>query len=260
MRAKKSFGQNFLKSKVIISDIIKTADISNDDAVLEIGPGRGDLTESLLAKARVVVAVEKDHELIEILEKKFTKEIELKKLILFCGDVLDFNISENKSLRDGYKIVANIPYYITGVFLRKIFEECIKPDSIILMLQKEVAKRIVARDGKESILSISVKTYGTPHYIKKVSASYFSPKPKVDSAILQITKINSPFKNSTQERCFFDLVHSGFAHKRKLLKNNLSHANYIDIEKSFALCEIKPNARAEDLSIKQWFCLAKKLK
>jgi len=255
MRAKKSLGQNFLTSKEIAEDIIKTANLSKNDTVLEIGPGQGFLTEELLKKAGVVIAVEKDDLLVQYLEKKFREEIKTGKLILTHEDILGFNPSGYKLIASGYKIIANIPYYLTGQILRMFLEADAQPKKMVLTVQKEVAERIVASDGKESILSISVKAYGTPYYIKKVPAHLFSPQPKVDSAILSIDNISKRvFKNKKQERQFFETVKKGFAHKRKLLKNNLECRN-----DALMQCNIEENARAEKLSREEWGCLAEKL-
>jgi len=267
MRAKKSLGQNFLTSKAVVGDITEAAELSTKDIVLEIGPGKGFLTEELLKKTARVVAVEKDNRLIKFLEEKFLKETTEGKLVLIHGDMLnlinnDTSVSflHNNNLYDSeYKVVANIPYYITGQILRLFLESNVQPKKIVLMVQKEVAKRIVARDEKESILSISVKAYGTPKLIKKVPARYFSPKPKVDSAILLIKDISKNlFANKKMEREFFKLVTSGFSQKRKKLINNLStNHEKQKIEKLFSICGITPNIRAEKLSLDNWVCLNK---
>jgi len=270
MRAKKSLGQNFLTSKTVVRDIIGAAELSIQDTVLEIGPGKGFLTEDLLKKAGRVIVVEKDDRLIEFLEGKFLKEIKEKKLVLIHGDILSlindnslFSVlRDNKPHNSEYKIVANIPYYITGQILRLFLESDTQPEKMVLMVQKEVAKRIVARDEKESILSISVKAYGFSKLIKKVPARYFSPKPKVDSAILLIKDISKDlFKNKMEEKKLFELVTSGFSQKRKKLINNLS-ANYgkQKMEELFGACNIEPNIRAENLSVDNWVCLNNNLK
>lgn len=259
IRAKKSLGQNFLKSGKAISDIIEAAGLSTEDTVLEIGPGKGVLTEALLKKAGKVVAVEKDDRLIDYLKDKFAAEIKSDKLILVHEDVLDFNPLNYKLKAISYKLIANIPFYITGLIMRKFLESGPQPERIVLMVQKEVAERIVARgrrkpfdsaQGKESILSISVKVFGQPKLVKKISASCFSPKPKVDSAILLIENISSPFKSSAEKKKFFEILKKGFSHKRKLLKKNLGMT-----EESLSACKIKTSARPEELSVKEWLCL-----
>jgi 16S rRNA (adenine1518-N6/adenine1519-N6)-dimethyltransferase len=266
MRAKKSLGQNFLTSKEVVEDIIKTACLSEKDIVFEIGPGKGFLTEKLLKKVNKVIAVEKDIQLVEYLQKKFEKEITVGKLTIIHGDILDFNLSDFPLLTKKYSLIANIPYYITGHILQLFLESEAQPVKMILMLQKQVAQRIVATDGKESILSISVKAYGKPKYIKKVPADYFKPKPKVDSAILLIDDISKNlFQNDRKrvpiikEKEFFKLVKTGFAHKRKTLFNNLKQLfKKNDLEKLFKNCKIQPNTRAEELSVENWMCLYRK--
>lgn len=251
IKAKKSLGQNFLKSGKVISDIIETARLSPEDTALEIGPGKGVLTEALLKKAGKVIVVEKDDRLIDYLKEKFSEKIESGKLILVHGDVLDFNTSSSGLKAESYKLIANIPYYITGLIMRKFLEGENGPSKIVLMVQKEVAERIVARDKKESILSISVKIFGQPKLVKKISASCFSPRPKVDSAILLIENISSPFKNLAEKEKFFNILKKGFSHKRKLLRRNLGVA-----EESLSACGIKSSARPEELSVKEWLCLS----
>ncbi|HPY12875.1 MAG TPA: 16S rRNA (adenine(1518)-N(6)/adenine(1519)-N(6))-dimethyltransferase RsmA, partial [Candidatus Paceibacterota bacterium] len=195
MKAKKSLGQNWLKSETAIQEIIKTADLNERELVLEIGPGQGKLTEALLSVGATVVAIEKDDRLIEVLTEKFAAEIKVGRFILIHDDILNLDFSSlfsslktnRRKLIASYCLVANIPYYLTGQIIRKFLsQEKIQPTKMVLMLQKEVAKRIVAGDGKESLLSLSVKAYGEPKYIKTVPAGAFVPKPKVDSAILLI--------------------------------------------------------------------------
>ena len=266
-KAKKSLGQNFLKSEMALKKIIEAGEIKPDDIILEIGPGQGVLTEKLLEKAGFVIAVEKDRELFKILEEKFAKEIREKKLILIKDDILKFNISEPRN----YKIIANIPYNITGAILKKFLTEKNQPKSMVLMVQHEVAKRIMARDGKESILSISVKAYGEPKMIMKVPARYFSPAPKVDSAIILINHISrklfTPDLQTVQSRTlhtlhtlsaekfeerFWEIVKAGFAHKRKKLSSNLK--NTLSCQRA-SLTELG-NKRAEDLSLADWILLS----
>jgi 16S rRNA (adenine1518-N6/adenine1519-N6)-dimethyltransferase len=258
VRARKSLGQNFLTSKAITRDIIEASGISVKDTVLEIGPGKGFLTKELLKKAGKVIAIEKDRRLIEHLQEKFAEEVSNKKLVVIHGDILDFSAEQLKHTLKSkrYTLVANIPYYITGQILRMFLESDMQPQKMVLMVQKEVAQRVVARDGKESILSISVKAYGTPRYVKKVPARYFSPQPKVDSAILLIDKISKKlFKNKKAEGEFFELMKMGFAHKRKTLSNNLK--SYRNTKEAFKNCEIPQKIRAEKLTLKDWLCLIK---
>ncbi len=260
MFAKKSLGQNFLTSPSVAGDIVRAAKISADDTVLEVGPGKGILTRALLKHAGRVIAIEKDDRLIAPLGQKFRVAISEKRLVLIHGDILDFNPKRYSLNANRYKVVANIPYYITGELIRFFLENEIQPSAMTILVQKEVALRIVARDNKESILSISVKIFGRPRYVKKVPAKLFRPVPKVDSAILTIEKINNPFKSEKEARKFFEVVKKGFAHKRKFLAANLRALFKKEkIEGAFTACGINPRARAENLGVLEWKCLVKKL-
>ncbi|MFZ2303220.1 MAG: 16S rRNA (adenine(1518)-N(6)/adenine(1519)-N(6))-dimethyltransferase RsmA [Minisyncoccia bacterium] len=257
VHAKKSLGQNFLNSRTVARDIVRAGELSPADTVLEIGPGKGFLTCEILTSGANIIAVEKDDRMIPILSEKFAKEIKAKQLILIHGDILEKINSDTLKLPKTYKLVANIPYYITGQIIRAFLESKNKPKQMILMVQKEVAFRIVARDKKESILSIAVKAYGTPKLIKKVPARYFTPSPKVDSAILSITNISGKnFTSKTAEKYFFEVVRTGFAHKRKILAGNLKEffgeKTLIVLKKS----GVPENARAENLSMEQWRSIA----
>jgi 16S rRNA (adenine1518-N6/adenine1519-N6)-dimethyltransferase len=273
MKPKKYLGQNFLKNERIAEKIVAAANVNKNDIVLEVGPGRGILTDILIRKAHRVVAVEKDKELADFLMDKYSAKggsasggKGQKKLSVINEDILRFNPdtlrgrgSDPRRLRSGrrsYKIVANIPYYITSHFLRKFLESDYQSILMALMVQKEVAERIVARDGKESILSISVKSYGQPKIITKVPAGNFYPKPKVDSAIILIDKISKNFfvKNRINEKKFFQMVKQGFGHKRKMLKNNLKIST-----ETLQKCKIPALSRAEELDLNNWKCLYKNL-
>ncbi len=270
--AKKSLGQNWLKSKVALNKMLEAGDVTADDIVLEVGPGQGILTEKLLEKAKKVIAVEKDDRLISFLQEKFTNEIDSGNLILIHSDILNFD-TQYWIPDTQYKLIANIPYYITGQFLRKFLatpsslnsvarstksgfrETKNQPSKIVIMVQKEIAQRIVANDKKESILSISVKAYGQPKMIMKVGKENFSPAPKVDSAILLINNISKDFftQNKISEEKFFAILHAGFAHKRKILSSNLK--GFVSPEK---LASLTPKIRAEDLNLEGWGRLGNK--
>ncbi len=258
-RAKKSLGQNFLKSKRALDAIVDAGDIQGDDVILEIGPGKGALTEKLVFFSGKVIAVEKDDDLFTFLQEKYATEIKKNKLDLIHGDILNFDSQTLSFYKNHeYKIIANIPYNITGQIIRMFLTAETKPERMVLLVQKEVSDRIVARDGKESLLSLSVKLYGTPKYIMKVPARDFSPAPKVDSAILLIKDIKKPALNREEEAFFFDLIHAGFAHKRKVLRSNLSTLiTPTQIESLFEKEGIKPTSRAEELTLPQWISLTK---
>ena len=247
---KKSLGQHFLKSQKAIAQIVAAARLTPGESVCEIGPGEGILTRALLAAGARVIAIEKDHRLIAPLRETFKKEIGEGQLTLVAGDVLDLIPGDYHSEPTTYKVVANIPYYITGAILKQFLSAARQPERMVLLLQKEVAARVVARDNKESVLSISVKAYGTPSIAGAVPRGAFSPAPNVDSAILVIADISRARLTTVDEKRFFALVRSGFAHKRKLVARNLALN-----EATLARCGIAPRARAEDLSVAEWECL-----
>ena len=283
-KPKKALGQNFLKSEKIAQEIAEAGEVGFDDIVLEVGPGKGILTEKLLEKAKKVIAVEKDEELVYFLSQKFSEEIKNEKLELISGDILQSQISNLKSKKFKYKLIANIPYYITSHLLRTFLESDYQPSLMVLMVQKEVAERIVGakrkakrnfsrftlpRSGvgsdasqnfalpfsKESLLSISVKAYGRPEIIRYAPAGYFSPAPKIDSAVIKISGISKKFFQDIGEQKFFETVKKGFSQKRKMLINNLK------VKKDdFTACNIDEKARAENLSLEQWKCLTVNVK
>ena len=250
---RKSLGQNFLHSGPALNKIIEAGKIQKGDTILEIGPGKGSLTEKLLESGALVVAIEKDRRLQEYLQEKFSNEIKSKQLTLVEGDILDIDIS--KLISQPYKVIANIPYYITGEIIRTFLTHQNPPTSMVLLIQKEVADRIVARDKKESILSISVKAYGSPKKITTVKAGSFYPKPKVDSAILLVDNISKENFRNIEEYLFFSIVKAGFSSKRKQLHKNLKKV-LTEPQKALLDCGIDPQARAEDLDISKWKCLA----
>ncbi len=263
-RAKKSLGQHFLRSKSAINAIVSAGFVGAADTVLEIGPGEGVLTEALLATGASVVAVEKDRDLIPILTERFRDAIAEKQLTLIEADILDFDPMKHGLSAGSYKLVANIPYYITGAIFEKFLSEKNSPSCMVVLIQKEVATRIVARDSKESILSISVKAFGQPKLTAKVPASAFRPAPKVDSAVLAVYEISqehfSGWGTGEAEagKKFFSVVRAGFAHKRKLLARNLEIvADKARIAAAFAELGLGPNTRAEDITLKEWLALAK---
>ena len=255
--AKKSLGQNFLIQPQIVADIVAASETQTEETVVEVGPGTGLLTQKLLEIGAFVKAVEKDSSLIPILQEKFQKNIEDRSLTLLNEDILKTSLE----ITGEYRVVANIPYYITGKIIRLFLEKENKPKSMTLLVQKEVAERILARDKKESLLSISVKIYGTPEYIKTVKAGNFRPVPKVDSAILHIADIGNKNFVGFSEEHFFSVLRAGFKSKRKKLFKNLKPLNKdYQLDRAFKTCSIEKGLRAEDLSFKDWVCLASNLK
>ncbi len=275
-QAKKSLGQNFLHAPHIIGKMIHAAGLVDNEGgsaqttVLEVGPGKGVLTRGLLDTGARVVAVEKDDRAIIFLKEKFAADLQDGRLILHHGDILELNPRDIGLPCGDYVIVANIPYYITGEFMRKFLEVECGPKRMVLMVQKEVAKRIAtetllangaknAKTTKESILSISVKAYGKPKYIATVAARHFRPIPKVDSAVIMIDAISKGFFEGTPvtEDAFFKVVRAGFAHKRKVLIKNLEII--IPKEKLLKKWEelgLLVTVRAEDISLSQWKSIA----
>jgi 16S rRNA (adenine1518-N6/adenine1519-N6)-dimethyltransferase len=261
MKPKKHLGQNFLTSIPARMEIVKAGEVLPSDSILEIGPGRGFLTRALLDTGARVVALEKDSELIPILTEQFASEIKSGQLTLTLGDALDFDPTPSTLHATRYKLIANIPYYITGAILERYLSHVNQPQTMVVLVQKEVAERVCARDGKESILSLSVKAYGEPKLIYRVSRGSFNPSPTVDSAVLQIKNISRQnFKNQYHEAVFFRAVKQGFAHKRKLLLSNLKESfPEQNLPELFQVLIIPPNTRAEDVHISTWLMLAEKL-
>lgn len=259
IQAKKSLGQHFLNSKSALSKIIETGKIEKGEVVLEIGPGTGILTQELLDNGAKIIAVEKDQRSYDLLLQKYPKQIQEGTLNLIYGDILEIKID----LPNKYKIIANIPYYITGAILQKFLEGENKPQIMVLLVQKEVAQRILAKDGKESILSVSVKAFGKPSIVSIVPKGAFVPPPKVDSAILLIENISS--KHFTEQNLsisdFFSVIKSGFAHKRKLLIKNLEILDFGQekLTRTWNKLGLDNKVRAEDINIESWLSISKEL-
>lgn len=261
MHPKKSLGQHFLASPQIAARIVETAELSAKDTVLEIGPGRGILTKELLKHSGRVIAIEKDERLIQPLQEQFAHEIKDGKLQLIAADALDFKPTDYKLQPTDYSVVANIPYYITGALLEHFLSAEPQPSRMVLLVQKEVAERIVAKDGKESILSVSVKAFGEPRYIKTVRAGSFIPPPKVDSAILAIGNISRKNFEHISEKAFFELVHLGFGQKRKMLLGNTKKKYRAEkVEHIWQQLGLDSHIRAEDVPIAVWLELSAQLK
>lgn len=228
MKAKKHLGQHFLTSQKALFDIVDAGDIHADDIVLEIGPGKGVLTERLITLADKVIAIEKDTDLIPLLKEKFAEAIEKERLEILPRDVLTFDPEILRFYNKPYKLIANIPYYITGAIIERFLSTSYQPERMVLLIQKEVADRIIARDektgnlgGKQSILSIAVSVYGTPKIISKVPSGAFFPPPKVDSAIILVENISRDFFSNCDEELFFKVLKHCFGQKRKQLLGSL---------------------------------------
>lgn len=253
--AKKSLGQNFLTSPVVPKWMCDAGGVTAGDTVVEIGPGTGVLTQELLARGAIVHAIETDKRMLAILEDKFASEIAENLLTLINGDIRTISFSDILP-QTPYKIVANIPYYLSGYLLRISLETVPPPKTLVFLMQKEVVERIV-RSKKSSLASLSVAVFGTPKYVKTVSRGHFSPSPRVDSAILAINTISHLALPSIEERRrFFTLLHAGFQSKRKQLAGNLQtlvpKQEVIDFLTKNSL---PATARAEDLSVTNWLAL-----
>lgn len=260
---KKSLGQNFLTSFLVLKEIIHTGELKQSDMVVEIGPGKGFLTQALVKKVQKIILIEKD----EILANNLKKEIwflkNQKKLVLFSEDALLFNFSNffEKEKIEKYKLIANIPYYITGKILRIFQEMKFRPELAVLLVQKEVAERLCAPKGKKSLLSIVMDYYGFCQMITVVDKKDFFPVPKVDSAVVKIVfkKNEQLFHQNQEERNkFFSLIKKGYASKRKTLFNNLkSFYSKELIKKSFLKANLDLKVRAQELIIDDWLVLDK---
>jgi 16S rRNA (adenine1518-N6/adenine1519-N6)-dimethyltransferase len=267
-QTKKSLGQHFLNNSRVPALMADAGNVKKGDIVLEIGPGTGALTRELLSRGATVLALEADLRAIDVLRETFKAEIASKHLILIHGDARKFgetpelhrvtlcNSLTLSNLSGGLKVVANIPYYLSGFLFRTLLESDVQPTDIVFLVQREVAERI-ARDKKESLLSLSVKVYGDPHYIKTVARGNFTPPPKVDSAIIAIQSISKERLGDVPEDAFFELIHAGFASKRKQLLGNLStlfpRETLVHI---FSTLGIRKDVRGEDLRLNEWLGLA----
>ncbi|MEA3398499.1 MAG: 16S rRNA (adenine(1518)-N(6)/adenine(1519)-N(6))-dimethyltransferase RsmA [Patescibacteria group bacterium] len=256
----RSKGQNFLIRENVYDKIIETAELNKADIILEVGPGFGFLTEKLAQKVKKVIAVELDDKLTNILQNRLNKQ-SIKNVEVLNRNILDVTSYELRVA--SYKIVANLPYNITSIFLRKFLSAENKPDFMVLMLQKEVAERICAKPGKMSLLSVSAQYYARPKIIEYVPKHDFWPSPKVDSAIVKLrihkeTKFPAGNLVSGNEKVFFRLVKFGFSSKRKMLKNNLAagcHISQIKAKNRLIKAGFKENIRAQELSVRDWIKL-----
>ena len=256
MRKKKSLGQHFLHNLHYVRAMAGAAALVPGERVFEIGPGEGVLTQELLARGVYVTTIEKDARLIPILQAKFADEIAAGKLTVIEGDALEID-SEKLLGGTSYKVVANIPYYITGALLRTFLSRETQPSTLVFLIQKEVADRIV-NSRKESLLSLSVKAFGTASVVCRVPAGAFNPPPEVDSAILLVSDISrTRFINQVHEEMFFTLLRAGFAQKRKLLRRNIDSVLGAHTAEYLAAAGIPENARAEDVPLLSWLTLAR---
>ena len=253
LRPNKRLGQHFLINQKVLQKIVRAAELSEKDIVLEIGPGLGILTKELAQKVKKVIAVEKDEKIVQAL-KEIMKDY--KNVEIIQGDIL--KIQELPLNR--YKLVANIPYYLTSPLIRLFLESRQPPQEMTLLIQKEVAQRICAKPPKTNLLAVAVQLYSQPKIISYISKKSFWPQPKVDSAIIKISRIKRP-KNTKTEK-FFQIVKAGFSSPRKQLANNLSKKLNLDqekIKKALTECHLDIRVRAENLRVEDWLKLSSKI-
>ncbi len=263
LQARKGLGQHFLIDEEVLKLITSTAELTSTDVIMEVGPGLGILTRQLARQAGWVVAIELDSKLAVALEQTLAS---FDNVSIINEDILQIDpaalLQEQKarfppaiSSPFSYKVVANLPYYITSPVLRHFLEASVKPQIMVVMVQKEVAKAIVAEPGQMSVLSISVQFYGEPSIISYVPAQCFYPPPEVDSAILRIDLYSQPAVAVTDERGFFALVQAGFSASRKQIVNSLAQGLGLPKAEVLSLLEkayIVPKRRAETLALEEW--------
>jgi 16S rRNA (adenine1518-N6/adenine1519-N6)-dimethyltransferase len=260
IQAKKSLGQHFLTSNVVPTWMCDAANLQQGDTVLEIGPGTGVLTKEILQRGAQVIALEADTRALEVLKETFANEVAEGNLVLHHIDVRTLDLSTIPNISDhSFKVVANIPYYLSGFLFRLFLESEIQPTDLVYLVQKEVAKRItteLSRNEKESLLSLSVKGYGDTKYIRTVSRGHFTPPPKVDSGIIAVTNITRDNFTNIDESLFFKILHLGFGQKRKQLLGNLTKEYpRNELTHIFSTANIAHTARAEDIPLEKWLIL-----
>ncbi len=250
-QTKKSLGQHWLHDEDSLQAMCNAADVGLNDTILEVGPGLGTLTTLLVARAQRVVAVEFDN----VLAAQLPKRVPAKNLEVVHQDILSFNFSD---LPEGYKLVANIPYYLTSNLLRRVCESPPHFSKAVLLVQKEVAERVCARPGSMSLLSVSVQFYCDVALCELVPAELFTPPPKVDSQILQLTFRTKPLFVEVEPKQFFRLVKAGFSERRKTLLNSLSGGLALgkdEVREILNGAGIDPGLRAQALSLENWHSL-----
>jgi 16S rRNA (adenine1518-N6/adenine1519-N6)-dimethyltransferase len=251
--AKKALGQHWLKDDATLEAICEAANLGHGDSVLEIGPGRGDLTRQLIKRAGRVVAVELDAELASSLNAG----LDADNLQIVQGDILKFDLNQ---LPVAYKVVANIPYYLTSNLLRNLSESANPPLEMTLLVQKEVAERIAAKPGQMSLLAVSVQLYYRPKLGPVVAAELFDPPPKVDSQVVILKQRTKPLFAELNPRLFFQVVKAGFAGRRKKLRGSLAAGLAITKDQADGLLQragINGDLRAQNLNLEDWHKLYK---
>lgn len=248
MSNNKSLGQHWLHDREVLAHIANCAELTSKDVVLEIGPGLGTLTSELLRRASKVIAVEFDSELARKLPGQFPG----KQLEVMTGDILKFNLS---TLPTNYKVVANVPYYITSKIVQMLMTTDNKPSIAVLLVQKEVAERLAAKPGDMSILAVSAQVFADVSLGDVVKSELFTPPPKVDSRVVILRTRQTPFFVDVDEKKFFHLVKAGFSSKRKKLRSSLASGlrlSKLEVETILAEANISPDVRAETLNLDDW--------
>jgi 16S rRNA (adenine1518-N6/adenine1519-N6)-dimethyltransferase len=248
---RKSLGQHWLHDQASLLAMCEAAQLCEDDVVLEIGPGLGTLTQLLTDGASQVVAVEFD----ERLARDLPGRVKADNLEVISEDILRLDFSR---MPVGYKVIANIPYYLTSNLIRVLSENPNPPATAVLLLQKEVAERVAAQPGEMSILSVTAQFYWEVSLDVEVPAHLFTPPPKVDSQILVMKRRMQPLFMDIDVKAFFQLVKAGFAQRRKTLLNSLSGGLHLDREEVIVLCDkagIDPKRRAQTLGLAEWHAL-----
>jgi len=267
LRPKKSLGQNFLVDEQALDQIVRAAEVNADDTVLEIGPGLGGLTQHLADAAQRVIAVEIDRNLIAPLHSALADRTNVE---IIQGDILQLDpaslLQPTTRLLDyettkltGYKVVANIPYYITSAIIRHLIESSVRPKLLVLTVQIEVAQRIVAQPNDMNLLAVGVQFYGMPRIVGHIKADAFYPGPKVDSAIIRIDLPETPRIQVNNVDTFFAVAKAGFSQKRKQIHNSLVAGLALrreEVARFLQAAEIDPKRRAETLSLEEWAKLA----
>ena len=255
LRARKGLGQHFLIDGEVLKLITAGAELNPTDIVIEVGPGLGVLTRELARQVRRVITIELDKKLAVILKQSLPS---FNNVIIINEDVLRINpvdLLQKRNMGNHYKVVANLPYYITSPVLRHFLEASVKPQIMVVMVQKEVAEAIVAKPGRMSLLSVSVQLYGEPTIVSYVPAECFYPAPEVDSAILKVALYSQPALEIADRESFFTLVRAGFAAPRKQIANSLAKGLGLSKTETLALLaavEILPQRRAETLTLEEW--------
>lgn len=256
LRPKKSLGQNFLIDNPALDKIVRAADVTADDVVLEIGPGLGSLTQHLAAIAKRVIAVEIDGNLIPVLHSQLADRSNVE---IVQGDILKIDPATLLREASTYKVVANIPYYITSGIIRHLLEASITPSLLVLTIQQEVAERIIAQPDDMNLLAVSVQFYGSPRIVTNIQAGAFYPAPKVDSAVVRIDLDANPRVEVKSVDTFFSVVKAGFSQKRKQIHNSLVGGlgkPREEIDRLLQAGNIDPKRRAETLTLEEWAGLA----